>query len=112
MAFGSPDWNGGLAAPTLANIDSDADLEVVVNTAHSGVVAYDLPGTSKASVQWATGRGNFYRNGCAAHNSSRPADMDEDGDVDGEDLARFAGHLDEVETDEFASSFGTITEQI
>ena len=29
--FGS-DWNGGLAAPTLANIDGDADLEVVVGT--------------------------------------------------------------------------------
>ena len=44
-AYGSPDWNGALAAPTLANIDADADLEVVLNTAHSGFVAYDLPGT-------------------------------------------------------------------
>lgn len=112
MAFGSPDWNGGLAAPTLANIDSDGDLEVVVNTAHSGVVAYDLPGTSKANVQWGTGRGNFYRNGCAADDSSRKADMDEDGDVDGEDLARFAGQLNEVETEDFASVFGIITGQL
>ncbi len=60
-AYGSPDWNGALAAPTLANIDGDLDLEIVLNTAHSGFVAYDLPGTSQAQVQWPTGRGNFLR---------------------------------------------------
>ena len=32
----SGDWNGGLAAPTIANIDADADYELVINTAHSG----------------------------------------------------------------------------
>ncbi len=62
-AFGSPDWNGVLAAPTLANIDADADLEVVLNTAHSGFVAYDLPGTQNARVLWGTGRGNYQRTG-------------------------------------------------
>jgi len=62
-AFGSPDWNGGLAAPTLANIDADADLEVVLNTAHSGFVAYDLPGTQNARILWGTGRGNYQRSG-------------------------------------------------
>ena len=36
-------WNGGLGAPTLANLDSDPDLELVVGTVSSGVVAYDLP---------------------------------------------------------------------
>ncbi len=59
----SGDWNGALAAPTLANIDADADLEVVLNTAHSGLVAYDLPGTSRARILWGTGRGNYLRNG-------------------------------------------------
>ena len=62
-AFGSPDWNGAMAAPTLANIDDDADLEVVLNTAHSGIVAYDLPGTSNARILWGTGRGNYQRTG-------------------------------------------------
>lgn len=62
-AYGSPDWNGALAAPTLANIDSDPDLEVVLNTAHSGFVAYDLPGTANARVLWDTGRGNYQRTG-------------------------------------------------
>jgi hypothetical protein len=57
------DWNGALAAPTLANIDSDADLEVVLNTAHAGFVAYDLPGTANARILWGTGRGSQMRTG-------------------------------------------------
>ena len=62
-AYGSPDWNGAMAAPTLANIDLDPDLEIVINTAHSGVVAYDLPGTASARVLWRTGRGGYHRAG-------------------------------------------------
>jgi hypothetical protein len=61
--FGGDDWNGGLGAPTLANIDADADLEVVVGTTASGVVAYDLPGTANARVLWRTGRGGYKRTG-------------------------------------------------
>jgi uncharacterized repeat protein (TIGR01451 family) len=55
------DWNGGLPAPTLDNIDADPDLELVVNTASTGIVAYDLPGTANARVLWGTGRGNYQR---------------------------------------------------
>lgn len=62
-AFGGEDWNGGLPAPTLANIDSDPDLEIILLTAHSGVVAYDLPDTSNATIQWSTGRGDYQRDG-------------------------------------------------
>ena len=62
-ALGSTTWNGALAAPTLANLDADPDLEVVLQTAHSGVVAYDLPGTAGARVLWATGRGSTLRAG-------------------------------------------------
>ena len=61
--FGSPSWNGAMAAPTLANIDADTDLELVLNTAHSGIVAYDLPGTANAGILWGTGRGNYQRTG-------------------------------------------------
>jgi hypothetical protein len=57
------DWNGAMAAPTIANIDNDPDLEVVLATADSGVVVYDLPGTSNARILWNTGRGNFLRSG-------------------------------------------------
>ena len=39
-------WNGVLGAPTLANIDADADLELVVGTVGAGIVAYDLPGSA------------------------------------------------------------------
>lgn len=58
-------WNGALGAPTLANIDGDPDLEVVLNTAHSGLVAYDLPGTANAVLLWPTGRGSYFRSGMA-----------------------------------------------
>jgi FG-GAP-like repeat len=57
------DWNGAMAAPTIANIDNDPDLEVVLVTADSGVVAYDLPGTSNARILWNTGRSSFLRSG-------------------------------------------------
>ena len=57
------DWNGAMAAPTLANIDTDPDLEVVLVTANSGVVAYDLPGSAQARILWGTGRGNYKRSG-------------------------------------------------
>lgn len=59
----SEDWDGSLSAPTVANIDDDPDLEVVVGTAHTGLVAYDLPGTANARVLWGTGRGNYLRTG-------------------------------------------------
>src|SRR5207253_7899812 len=56
-------WNGGLGAPTIANIDSDPDLELVMGTNASGVVAYKLPNTANARVLWGTGRGNYGRTG-------------------------------------------------
>lgn len=58
-------WNGGLPAPTLADIDDDGELEVVINTAHGGVVAFDLPGTRYARTLWPTGRGSYLRAGVA-----------------------------------------------
>jgi hypothetical protein len=56
-------WNGALSAPTIANIDSDPDLELVVGTVASGVVAYKFPNTANARVLWGTGRGNYGRTG-------------------------------------------------
>ncbi|MHC1742775.1 MAG: FG-GAP-like repeat-containing protein [Syntrophobacteraceae bacterium] len=63
QAYDSSNWNGALAAPTLGDIDGDGELEVVLNTAHSGFVAYDLPGASNARVLWGTGRGSYLRDG-------------------------------------------------
>jgi hypothetical protein len=56
-------WNGGLGAPTLADIDGDGELEVVLGTPASGVVAFDLPGSAGARVLWRTGRGGYRRTG-------------------------------------------------
>ncbi|HEY1015057.1 MAG TPA: VCBS repeat-containing protein, partial [Herpetosiphonaceae bacterium] len=61
-ALGST-WNGGLGAPTVANIDADPELEIVVGTSHSGVVAYDVPGSANARMLWPTGRGSYERTG-------------------------------------------------
>ncbi len=82
-AFGGPDWNGAISAPTLANLDGDADLEVVVNTAHAGFAAYDLPGTAGATVLWGTGRGSFQRDGRAPRRAELFADGFESGGTGG-----------------------------
>lgn len=58
-------WNGGLAAPTIANIDADPEMEIVVGTSASGAVAYNLPGSAGARMLWSTARGNLLRNGLA-----------------------------------------------
>ena len=63
VAYDSSDWNGSLPAPTLADIDGDPELELVLNTAHSGFVAYDLPDTDNARILWGTGRGSYLRSG-------------------------------------------------
>jgi hypothetical protein len=108
-AYGSPDWNGGLAAPTLADIDADADLEVIVNTAHSGVVAYDLPGTFLARVLWQTGRGNYQRNGFVALvEKACAADIDTDGDVDGSDLVQWVHSMAGLPVAVIAGDFGRL----
>jgi hypothetical protein len=55
-------WNGALAAPTLANIDGDPNLEIVVNTVSAGVVAYEVPDSANARILWKTGRdGQVYQ---------------------------------------------------
>lgn len=67
------DWDGAMAAPTVANIDADADLEVVIGTANMGVVAYDLPNSSNARILWGTGRGTFLRSGTPPVCLQKPA---------------------------------------
>ena len=58
-------WSGSLAAPTLADIDGDGELEAVIQTVDAGAVAFDLPGTRWARTLWPTGRGSFRRAGVA-----------------------------------------------
>jgi hypothetical protein len=59
-------WNGGLAAPSLAQLDADANLELVIGTSASGVVAYEIPGSANARIKWGTARGSLLRSGQAA----------------------------------------------
>ena len=67
-------WNGGLAAPTVAQIDADPEFEVVLGTSHSGVVVYQIPGSANARVLWGTARGSLLRNALAppSPSSSNP----------------------------------------
>lgn len=62
-SFPAGTWNGALGAPSIGNIDADANVEIVLGTAHSGVVAFRLPGTAAARVLWGTGRGGLERRG-------------------------------------------------
>jgi uncharacterized repeat protein (TIGR01451 family) len=76
--YGGADWNGALAAPTVADIDGDPDLEIVLNTAHSGLVAYDLPDSAGARVLWGTGRGDYGRTGAPPPGTLQPSTLQVD----------------------------------
>jgi hypothetical protein len=66
LPYAPDDGRGGaLAAPTLANIDGDADLEIVLGTINRGLVAYDIDNSAGARVLWGTGRGSYARSGLA-----------------------------------------------
>lgn len=60
---------GAMAAPTLADLDGDGGLEVIVNlkdaAPQGGVQIYKIPGAQGNRLLWPTGRGNFLRNGDA-----------------------------------------------
>ena len=62
---------GSMAAPTLADLDADGDLELIISLkdtlggADGGVQIWDLPGASDNCLQWKTGRGGWLRQGRA-----------------------------------------------
>jgi uncharacterized repeat protein (TIGR01451 family) len=59
------DYGGALAAPTLAHLDNDPNLDVVVGTVDMGLVAYRLAGTAGTQLLWPTGRANLGRTGAS-----------------------------------------------
>jgi hypothetical protein len=60
---------GSMAAPTVADVDGDGKLEIVVSLKDTlgggkgGVQIFDVPGSSTNCLPWPTGRGGWLRQG-------------------------------------------------
>jgi hypothetical protein len=79
-------WGGALPAPTLADIDGDGSLEILVGSTHTGLLAYDISGATNAKILWGTGRGSYQRTGHASSsNSLSPGAINSDLDGNGTD---------------------------
>ena len=51
------------AAPTIADLDGDGTLEIVVATFDHGLDVFTIAGSGGACILWGTGRGNLLRDG-------------------------------------------------
>jgi hypothetical protein len=51
------------AAPSVADLDGDGTLEIVLLTFDHGVDIFNVPGSGTQCLPWPTGRGNLLRNG-------------------------------------------------
>ena len=51
------------AAPSVADLDGDGTLEIVLLTFDHGVDVFNVPGSGTNCLLWPTGRGNLLRNG-------------------------------------------------
>lgn len=51
------------AAPSIADLDGDGQLEIVVTTFDHGLDVFTVPGSGGACLPWPTGRANLLRNG-------------------------------------------------
>lgn len=54
---------GAPAAPTIADLDGDGTLEILVATFDHGVDVFHVPGSATNCVPWPTGRGSLLRAG-------------------------------------------------
>jgi hypothetical protein len=55
--------NGAPAAPTVADLDNDGQLEILVQTFDHGMDVFTVPGSSDNCLLWATARGGPLRTG-------------------------------------------------
>ena len=53
------------AAPSIADLNRDGKLEIVVTTFDHGIDVYRVPRSNTKALPWPTGRGNLLRNGAA-----------------------------------------------
>jgi hypothetical protein len=51
------------AAPSIADLDRDGRLEIVVTTFDHGIDVYRIPRSTAKRLPWPTGRGNLLRSG-------------------------------------------------
>jgi len=51
------------AAPTIADVDGDGTLEILLLTFDHGIDVFTVPGSAGNCLLWPTGRGNLMRNG-------------------------------------------------
>jgi hypothetical protein len=56
---------GIAAAPSIADVDRDGRLDIVVTTFDHGIDVYRVPRSNTRSLPWPTGRGNLLRSGAA-----------------------------------------------
>jgi hypothetical protein len=54
---------GSASSPTIADLDGDGQLEILVQTFEHGIDVFTVPGSGKACLLWPTSRGNLLRNG-------------------------------------------------
>lgn len=57
--------NGAPAAPTIADLTGDGQLEILVQTFDHGLDIFTVPGSAANCVLWATARGGPLRTGSA-----------------------------------------------
>jgi len=55
------------AAPTIADLDGDGQLEILLTTFDHGIDVYTVPGSGTACLLWPTGRGSNLRAGRPIH---------------------------------------------
>jgi hypothetical protein len=55
--------NGAPSAPTIADLDGDRQLEILVQTFDHGLDIFTIPGSGSDCLLWTTARGGPLRNG-------------------------------------------------
>jgi outer membrane protein assembly factor BamB len=53
------------AAPTIADLDGDGQLDIIVSTFDHGIDVFSVPGSGTSCLPWPTGRGSLLRAGRA-----------------------------------------------